>query len=175
MDDVVSEVSNDVLQKALSPEFWKELNPGMSVSVNLDIHDQNQFKLNPEDINLALTCLSVDGYFIADPVVPFDLYSRLADVIHRVVQEGFLPPFAMVYDEFWTLLWRFNYLLEPILGKNYQLLPDFWVWHVDNDGQSSGWSQHRDHEWPDRKVLRSDRRPTIMTIWIPNDNMDPFF
>ena len=64
-------------------------------------------------------------------------------------------------------------VLTPILGENYRVLGDFWIWCISQRTASAGWRPHRDYQFRRRITLRDDRRPMIVTVWIPFTDATP--
>jgi hypothetical protein len=95
----------------------------------------------------------------------------LAAAVAAVVAAGFHPLFAIVFDEFWQLLATLAPALEPILGPGPRLIPDFWLWHVDPAADRAGSAPHRDAGYSG--TLRSDGRPTLITVWLPLTDATP--
>lgn len=159
-------LTKELLQKALTREYWLELCPQFTISDKLlSQPPEPPYEL---EAGLAETCAAQykeDGYFQSQPLIPADTARQLADAIIKVTDQGFPAQFCLVYDDFWQPLRRLNHLLEPIMGKDYRLLPDFWFYNVATSDDDSGWSPHRDLQFPN--PVNSDGTPKVINLWIP--------
>jgi hypothetical protein len=94
----------------------------------------------------------------------------MAGTVRSLSAAGLAPVFAFVYDEFWHPFVKLHALYESLLGGPYRMLPDFWIWNVDNKRGDSGWKPHRDKG---RKALFEDGSPKSLTTWIPLSTATP--
>jgi len=162
----------ELLEKSLTREYWLNLCPELSISDDLLSMDVKQaFKIEAAEPELCAAQFKEDGYFQSQPVLPAELTKKLASAIIKVTDQGFPAQFCLVYDEFWQPLMRLNHLLDPIMGKGYLLLPDFWFYNVKNDDSDSGWSPHRDVQFPN--PINSDGTPKVLNLWIPLTDATP--
>ncbi|MDJ1172252.1 phytanoyl-CoA dioxygenase family protein [Roseofilum sp. BLCC_M154] len=155
---------SDLYTQVQNPDFWKQLNPGLSIEEYSSNQPIKAIAFNPEALEEQLLYLQQEGYFQLDPVLPEIEVFRMAAGIELLALEGWPAVFAFVYDEFWLILHRISNLIAAILGENYRQLPAFWEWYVGTDNDQSGWSPHRDRGG---NTLRPDRLPNVITIWIP--------
>ena len=165
-------VTEDLLNKSLTREFWLSLCPDLSINDNLlSTKPEQPYDLNASASEKCTAQYEEDGYFQSQPIIPEDVARRLADAIIKVSEQGFPAQFCLVYDDFWQPLRRLNQLLEPIMGKDYLLLPDFWFYNVKNDDDDSGWSPHRDVQFPN--PMNQDGSPKVLNLWIPLTDATP--
>ncbi|MFK5947367.1 MAG: phytanoyl-CoA dioxygenase family protein [Methylococcales bacterium] len=159
-------LTDELLEKSLAKEYWLALCPKLSVTDNL-LSDTTEKAYDIENtiIKKCAEQYKEDGYFQSPPIIPNELAQQLADTIITVTNQGFPAQFCLIYDEFWKPLRRLNKLLDPIIGENHLLLPDFWFYNVKNDDNDSGWSPHRDLQFPN--PINSDGTPKIINLWIP--------
>lgn len=158
-----------LLQYAHQIEFWRSLNPGLSIAETWASPPQ-PIALDPDLQADRISDLSHQGYFQIEPVLPeMDLFRMAAGI--EVLYENQIPElFAFVYDEFWQIHQSLRPLLTAFLGSEYRQLPAFWAWYLDAKTDHAGWERHRDRSQP---TLRPDGMPNIMTIWIPLTDASP--
>jgi hypothetical protein len=159
-----------ILEQIQDPEFWRSLNPGLSVAEDWSNHSPEAISLDLEDLEGVLQDLQRDGYFQLDAILPEVEILRMAIGVDELVQQNLPPVFAFVYDEFWRLRQRLTELLTAILGEGYLQLPDFWAWYIPPSDGYAGWRQHRDR---DTHMLRLDGMPNSLTIWLPLTDATP--
>jgi hypothetical protein len=153
------------LRRFESAAFWKKVNPSLHITSRPFSRRRKPYRVNSKRISAALEQVKSDGYFQVEAVIPRADCKKLGDAVLRIVAAGGHPLFAMVYDEFWRVFSRFDPILEPILGKGYRLVGDYWFWCVSPNSAPSGWGPHRDSQCP--APLRDDGRPPIISVWIP--------
>lgn len=160
-----------LLAKANSPDFWRKLCPELTISSEPFAAAAPAFPVAPDEASSLVGQTVEEGYFQTAPLVPADEIRLLAAAVSAVVEAGFHPIFATVYDELWQLVARLDELLRPILGEGFRVVPDFWLWHVEPGSERSGWAPHRDLQYAN--TLRPDGRPTLITVWIPFTDATP--
>jgi hypothetical protein len=163
---------HQALEEAANPAFWLSLNPHMSITENPFAGAGSAYDFGPEEGETAVEQIKREGYFQTRPLLPVPEIEQIKRAILNILHQGFPPLFALVYDEFWQVFARLSRLLSPVLGEDYKILADFWIFYVDPSQADSGWSPHRDFEF-DKGCLRSDGRPTILTAWIPFTDATP--
>lgn len=149
-----------------SLEFWRELCPSLHIGDSDFCVQVTPFNVDSEAAALFEHRLNREGYFqyhVAPESWGLPL-STMAEGVQRLVDADLVPPFAFLYDEFWLLFFKQMRMIARFLGDDYQLLPDFWVWHVDPQKGQSGWRPHRDKG---AMALLPDGRPKSLTVWIP--------
>lgn len=157
-----SDLSLEILGRA---EFWRQLNPHLHITDQPFIVNETAYELAPETQTRVRQQMIEDGYFLTPPIIKDDETALLCNLALRLHQRGVMPLFAAMYDEFWQTTHRLRKLLTPILGPDYRLIPDFWIWHVAADDNVCGWSPHRDGAFIDGNI-RADGTPTLCTAWI---------
>lgn len=149
--------------------FWRDTFPELSIGTLFE----GQFALNGLSLasgERATQRMIIDGYFQeADPALP-QLADRLAAGIARCVSMGIPPVFAFVFDEAWAVFHRQHQTIAAFLGASYQVLPDFWAWHVDPQAGQAGWRPHRDKGF---QALAPDGSPLSLTVWVPLTEASP--
>ncbi len=159
-------LTKELLEKSLSREYWLSLCP--ELTINDDLFSQPAepaYEVSESTAKRSADQYSEDGYFQSQPIIPEDTAKMLAQAIVKVTDQGFPAQFCLVYDEFWQPLRRLNKLLDPIIGKDYLLLPDFWFYNVATSDDDGGWSPHRDLQFPNS--VNSDGTPKVINLWIP--------
>ena len=128
-----------MLEQLQDPDFWRSLNPGLSLAEDRSSSTPSPIVLEPEDLEQVLHDLRKDGYFQLDAILPEAEILRMAIGIDELVQQDLPPVFAFVYDEFWRLRQLMTSLLTAILGEGYLQLPDFWAWYIPPIDGYAGW------------------------------------
>lgn len=159
-------LTKEKLDNALKRDFWLELNPELSIGDD-PIAEANEppYEIADELSSRCASQYAEDGYFQSTPVIPEEETKKLVEGIIRVTDQGFPAQFCLLYDEYWKPLKRLSQLLEPVIGKNYMLLPDFWFYNVATSDDDGGWSPHRDLQFPNS--VNPDGTPKIINLWIP--------
>jgi hypothetical protein len=160
-----------LMARAMSPDFWRGLCPQLTISSEPFADLPSPLPLKAKESSQLVDQIVEEGYFQTAPLFSSDEIQPLAAAVSAVVDQGYPPLFATVYDEPWKLLAALGNVLNPILGAGFRVIPDFWLWHVAADPRHSGWAPHRDAQYPN--TLRPDGRPTLLTIWIPFTDATP--
>jgi len=149
---------------ALDINFWRQLNPEMTIT-EYSQPDWGPFKLTPQLKKDLRESLIEEGYFqLNDVFDPADL-QKLANAVKAINREQWPCVFAFVYDEFWHFQMRYRDILSEVLGKEFALMPNFWVFYINPDNESKGWDPHRDRQKVNN--LRDDGTPLSMVFWTP--------
>jgi hypothetical protein len=148
---------HDQLKNALDPDYWRELNPRMTVcgSERPETVENAGFEIS--GLERALQTLSTNGYFQIPPIIAGPAVDRMKVCFEATQAAGWHPVFVFVYDEFWRAfrgpaLVRF---LTGALGEDYRQLPYCWGHFVP--AGSKGWRPHVDGPSPFNKL----------TLWLP--------
>lgn len=159
------------LDSAQDPDFWRYLNPQLTITESGDKQSLDAYHIQSESWPDYLQQLREEGYLQWDRILPPDLVSLLSSTVINLHHHGINPTFAFVYDIFWAVARRLREVLMPILGNDYRQLPDFWIWYVDPTQQEAGWRPHRDriHCNP----LLDDGMPKSLTVWTALTNATP--
>jgi hypothetical protein len=163
---------HQALEEAANPAFWLSLNPHLTITGHPLAGTPSPYDFDPAESEAAVEQIKREGYFQTRPVLPVRDTEQIKQAILNIVEQGLPPLFALVYDEFWQVFARLSKVLSPVLGEDYKILADFWIFYVDPSEADAGWSPHRDHEF-NRESLRPDGRPTIVTAWIPFTDATP--
>jgi hypothetical protein len=112
-----------------------------------------------------------EGYFQTKPLLAVESLQKMRECIENVKRAGFPAMFALVYDVFYEAFAHFESVLTPMLGPDYQLVPNYWIYYIDTTDDSKGFEPHRDAEYPD--TSGADGLPTVLTLWIALTEANP--
>ena len=144
--------------------FWQEFAPALHIHDHRSVEVLNAITPSPDDITALRALMREEGYFHASGLTwQIDL-AAMANTVRALDQAGLSPVFAFLYDEFWIPFYRLHPVYMALLGGEYRMLPDFWVWNVDPARGDSGWRPHRDKG---RAALFPDGSPKSLTTWMP--------
>lgn len=146
-------------KEALDPNYWKKLNPHLSVNED---GAYAGFEAPPIAQRLQRDLVSKfaeEGYFQTRPVLAKPVIEAMRECVESLKRADWPPVFAFAYDQFW-LVSRENslvQLLSAILGPHYKQIPHVWCHYVRPSRGAAGWPPHLD----------GPGRNNRMTIWIP--------
>lgn len=159
------------LPRAGELEFWRELNPGLSISE----HPFQVANLPPQPSSALLDeyreRMLEEAYFQTEPCLPADMLAAMRKAIESVKEAGLPAMFAFVYDIFYQGLTHFDGAFRAALGDNYRLVPNFAVYYIEATDQGKGFAPHRDAEYPN--TIDAKGMPTVMTVWITITEANP--
>jgi len=156
-----------------SSDFWRQLNPHLTITDTPFAGRPAAYEFSSRDVERARLQICEDGYLHSGPGVSADHCQALATALRRIIEARQHPLFLAVYDEYWRVWPGLAPLLTPILGKDYRILGNIWVWCISDQTARAGWTPHRDDQFQHRPTLRDDRRPTLLTVWIPITDATP--
>ncbi|WP_167506494.1 phytanoyl-CoA dioxygenase family protein [Corallococcus carmarthensis] len=153
-------------------DFWRRLQPEAPITEHPwkalgDIPAPGR----PEEARELAARLRHEGYFQTGPLVPEAMIRQMRSCIEAVRKAGFPPMFALVYDVFYQALAHARPTLEAMLGEDFQLVPNFWVYYVETKDDGKGFEPHRDAEYPD--TIGVDGMPTVLTVWVALTDATP--
>jgi hypothetical protein len=151
--------------RAGSIDFWRKLCPKLGIESE---RPRPSFPVG--DVGVLYDQLRHEGYVNVPDVVPDVARTPLRECIETLYTQKIPLAFAFVYDELWQAFQGVSAFIEKALGKDYQALPDFWVWHVPATEQAMGWGPHRDRVQP---TLDRDNAPHSLTVWLPFSDATP--
>ncbi len=165
-----SQLQHSPLARFREERFWREHFPALSLDGGMLAAENERYMPENDQRNRIHNQLHDEGYFRdrhawLEPVV-----TRLADATVRCVKEGIPPQFLFLFDEPWACFYRLRGVIADILGEDFRILPDFWLWHVDYKRRESGWKPHRDKG---TMALDKNGDPLSLTIWIPLSEATP--
>ncbi len=143
-----------------SKAFWQQRFPELA----METKPKQSFTKPKQSLERIGARMAKDGYFGDADAILARHAPLIADAVKRCVSMGLPPVFVFLFDEPWECYHRLKPVIASILGDEYKLLPDFWVWHVDPAKAQSGWTPHRDKGY---WSLAPDGTPLSLTLWIP--------
>ena len=149
-------------EQAVSPAYWQQLNPQLTVNGEGSPEIENQ-AIGECEREQLLKMVARSGYFQTEPLIDPGVIDRMRDGVETLRRGGWPEVFAFAYDEFWqvTRTPSLVSLLSGALGRGYKPLPHVVVHYVPS-GAGSGWRPHVDFS------ERTDR----FTVWLGlNDAM----
>ncbi|HEY9872165.1 MAG TPA: phytanoyl-CoA dioxygenase family protein [Candidatus Obscuribacterales bacterium] len=159
-----------LLEQAKSPEFWRRMNPHLSISEDLNFKSQPSITVEQEHLKNLLFNLKEEGYFQIDSILPASEVLPLAAGIEKLCKSGWPPVFAFIYDQSWQIFYRLSPILSAVLGEDYRQIADVWAWNIETSKRSRGWEPHRDRR---KNSLLPDGMPKALNIWIPLTDATP--
>ncbi|HXV74335.1 MAG TPA: phytanoyl-CoA dioxygenase family protein [Sphingomonadales bacterium] len=154
----------EIAKSLPSRDFWTGLTKDLHIGDADYIKAQPVFNIEPQAIERLKELVKREGYFQADPPQWNLPLEGMIALTHKLTGLGIPTPFVFIYDEFWMVFTKIGKIIEGLLGKGFQRLPDFWAWHIEPEKEQSGWSPHRDKGV---RALFPDRSPKSLTVWVP--------
>ena len=146
-------------------DFWRQINPTSSVSdFSLTESAKDTPGSSASDLDRYATRLREEGYFQTPVVLPAPMLREMRECIEVVRQHGLPVMFALVYDVFYRAFVHLDPVLTHLLGRQYKLVPNFWVYYIEPSDADKGFEPHRDAEYPD--TIDASGLPTVLTLWI---------
>jgi hypothetical protein len=147
------------------PAFWRKLFPGFTIGKPLKKPPKPK-----DDLDLAAERVLHEGYGDGRDASLARAVRPLAAAVSKFVKLGIPPAFIYLFDQTWDCFHGRAPLLKRVLGEDYRVVPDAWVWHVDPKADEAGWAPHRDLG---RIALNPDGSPKTLQIWIPLSEATP--
>ncbi len=151
--------------------YWRRINPNSTISDFSLSELQSAQDLAKRELACYTNQLREEGYFQTPPVIPAAMLQEMLECIKVVRQHGFPVMFSLVYDPFYAAFSYFDSVLANILGHEYKLVPNFWVYYIDPSDAGKGFEPHRDAEYLD--TIGADGMPTVLTLWIAVTDATP--
>jgi hypothetical protein len=153
-----------------NPQFWQSFAPRLHIQKSPVLSDFRMLQPTPELNEGLKRQIKQEGYFHIQSV-DWDVDLKLmADTVRALSAAGLSPVFAFMYDEFWIPFYKLHAIYSSLIGPDYLVLPDFWIWDVDPKRGESGWRPHRDRSFGS---LLPDGSPKSLTTWIPISQATP--
>jgi Phytanoyl-CoA dioxygenase (PhyH) len=144
--------------------FWQAFAPGFHIADVQLFQNVPQIELPPQSQQLVADLVRVEGYVQASNANWGVDVAAMANLVRKLTENGLSTVFAFMYDEFWLPFIKLHQIYSNLLGGQYYVLPDFWVWNVDPKRGDAGWRPHRDKGY---MALLPDGSPKSLTTWIP--------
>ena len=150
--------SESYLSRALDPDYWRRLCPGLSVGADRSPATLEGLALDASRTEAQLTKLRKEGYFQTEPVLDPGVVSRMRAAVETLRSEQWPAVFAYVFDEFWQVVRTpsLTRLVEGFFGQGYLQKSVVWVFYVAPVKGAQGWPPHSDSEGTSR-----------LTVWVP--------
>lgn len=148
----------------LQPDYWLKRQPALHIGDGSRVKNLDALSFPAEQNDALRQLVRHEGYFHAQGANWGVDLALMAKTVRALDADGISPVFAFVYDEFWIPLFKLHRIYQEILGADYQVLPDFWIWNVEPSRGDAGWTPHRDK---DRNSLLPDGTPKSLSTWIP--------
>jgi len=158
------------LDKLQDPEFWRELNPALSVTEHLDPGQREPLDPGARESAEYVTRMQTEGYFSTRPLLNKDRMAAMAGGAANILEAGGHELWTLVYDEFWLTLKEISSVLDPILGKDHRIVPMPYVNFINPGTENAGFGVHRDRF--DHPVTPNGL-PTVVTAWIALTDATP--
>jgi hypothetical protein len=155
-----------------SVDFWRQLNPHLTLTAEPFSTPKSAFSFGADDIEKAVAQVAIEGYLQSRPTLPADHCEALSLAVHQIIAAGFHPLYLTLYDEYWQTMQGITSFMEPVLGPGCYPLGDYWAWCISPKTAGAGWGPHRDYQFKSR-TLREDGRPTLVTVWLPFTDATP--
>lgn len=166
---------------ANSTDYWQTLNPQSTISSRHFVASSKADIGTPEQLALGRLRLREEGYYQSPVVLSPAILDEMCLCIENVKQAGYPPLFALVYDVFWQAMANFDSVIKNLLG-NWLLIPNFWIYFIENNNESAGFEPHTDATDPfvndylqkHRSELFDDENmPKVITLWIALSQATP--
>ncbi len=146
--------------------FWRDLLPGFKISdrpfrTGAVAPARFDSDLIDRERSLQLT----EGHLRLESVLDRDVVQALADATSRFVELGIPTTFLFLYDEVWQLFESLERYVAELVGPEFLLGADMWVWYLAPDAEARGWGPHRDDQFLDR-AFGEDGAPNLVSLWI---------
>jgi hypothetical protein len=142
------------LALAADADYWRKLNPQLSVCGNATLTVEEGAPLDQDTLARVCRQLDTDGYLEVPPFIAGADVERLRRGVERLREEGWPPVFLFVYDEAWDLarLPLMRQILTHALGAGYREDTLVWCFHVAPRPGASGWAPHCDGREPSNRL-----------------------
>lgn len=145
------------LAQARAPEYWRRLQPGLSVEGRVAAQTLEVSPLGVDVLRAQAARLTRAGYFHTPGIIDPNVITEMRACINTLRQEGWPPVFAFLYDEFWRVVRvpSLVRLVSTYLGEGYLQNANIWTYYVPPVNGARGWPPH------------TDSTQKRLTVWIP--------
>jgi len=158
-------------QLATDPEFWRDMNPAMTITEGGIQKPVAALEVSSESIAHAREMILEEGYFKIESFIDPAKLKSLADCVRKLHAENWPETFAFVYDDFWQVFQQTNFVMGQLLGRDFKQMPNLWMFYLECNSQSRGWVPHRDRAR--MKTLDDKGYPHSINIWLPLTDATP--
>lgn len=154
-------------KNVMDADYWRRLNPECSITDRPFPDSPTPYPISREEIERHLHQVRKEGYFQTSPIVDAVDVEKLLRCITTVVSHGHDASYALVYDEFYHVMAKLTNVLSPLLGPDFQLVPDeYAAYYIPPDNRVTGTRPHRDN-LRTATSIEPDGTPTLVNVWIP--------
>jgi ectoine hydroxylase-related dioxygenase (phytanoyl-CoA dioxygenase family) len=108
-----------------------------------------------------------EGYFQTRPIIPQPELDKLARCMTNIVRWKLRPEYVYMYDEVYAVAARLSRVLDPILGSNFQFVPqELGAYFIPVGNDAKGFKPHRDFLRVPNGI-GPNGLPRLVTAWIP--------
>ena len=131
---------DEQLESALDANYWRELNPNMTVCGKLPLDLVENPTVAPCVVTQAVQTLSTSGYFQIPALAVGPAVEQMRICFDHTRKSGWPATFVFVYGEFWRAFRgpALVQFLTGALGEGYCQLPYVWGHYVPPS--SKGWA-----------------------------------
>lgn len=145
--------------------FWRDLVPGARLSDDpLRSLASDPHPVTPVMIDGWKGQLRDEGYFQTGPMVGERRRAEMLRCIEGVRARGLPATFAVVYDVFLEVFGDLHAMFQGMLGARYGIIPNVWIYYIEQSEHDHGFQPHRDAEYAD--TINGDGMPTVLTLWL---------
>ncbi len=147
------------VEQAMSPDFWADLVPELTVGGRLPSDWDGAAALDAATVDDVVERFDVEGYLQVAPLLPTAVSKRMQIGVERLIANDWPAVFAWVFDECWRASRSpsLDAIFSRILGPGYRQTPYVWTHIVGRARGAAGWPPHVDNPGD---TLR-------LTVWIP--------
>ena len=144
-----------------------EINPTGTISDYPWEAKREGIKFEDDELAILKQTLIHEGYFQTRPVISQSQLECLIELIDGVMSAGHSPAYALLYDEFFSVMASLSNLIAGLLGQNFLIVPDEPdVYFIPTSDEHSGSGPHRDTlRFPE--MYTDEGLPKMINIWIP--------
>lgn len=154
------------IERLTTVEYWKALNPEMRITdYPFQALADTEVRAPPAEVKRCVQQMREEGHFRLGSVLSKERMARMAQVVVNIVEAGYPPAFAYVYDDFWQVFRDLSPVLTPLYGEHYRVVINLWAWHIPPSDAHHGFKPHRD--LIGKQTLHLDGSPVFGTVWIP--------
>jgi hypothetical protein len=151
-------------------QFWRNLCPQAKIS-DVVLERAKTLRVESAQLHEYQTVLREEGYFQTPPMLPIEMQQEMLACIEAVKSAGFPQMFALVYDVFYEAFHYFDTILRSMLGDDYKMIPNFWVYYIPATEGGKGFEPHRDLEY--LNTIDAQGNPTVLTLWVTVTDANP--
>lgn len=158
------------LTELSNKNFWQEFAKDFHIEDQAFQNSIARLSIESSELEKAEKKLFKEGYLHFENKDILSGFAPCSDLVLKFVDQGILPIFALIFDEFWLIQKRIEKVFSTYLDDSYKLLPAIWVWCIDNQNDHAGWAPHRDR---DRFSVDENNKPKVLTLWVPLTEAKP--